>query len=582
MRMRLSIVCLALALGSAAFARQSGRLPITAPPGMSVARGGVIQGYVFWPTNAAQYNHAAPCSPLKVRVVPRSGGGTFHGEDDDLTHVGVIGGYEVCAYRIQGVPEGQDMHMLFLPNPPGFTPSLTFDMARVDRQFPKYYINIPGGACNTMVATTPTVSELTTAGWWPCGDNAYDVNFGVYPSNIPTTRVNGPMRVALGTPVQSGTPNGTLLAPRSQQTLLGGGGTQSLPPQGNSNVTVGGGAARKLALPPNLKVFMVGEAKNPAALNSVRNGRQLMQNGGGTLGPEQTMSATGGGNNVAGAANATPGAVAIRPMASGPAAMQPSTGGGSRGVLSTNNTRTVCMNSGIAAVNGARFTQFTPGTHYVITGCGFGSTPGKVYLSGPFPAHNGKIEIGPYWQYGTTRSWTGHWSDQVIDAQLDEALSGELDQYNVVLVVETSTGQQIQMNNISFKAQRAEFMLGSIPMSALSAGTGFGTANSPCTSSWVTGNCTVDMLREVGATGLPNSPDTYTIKLKSGFVLSRATLLVMDQTKVTSWTTPQISNANQIVVNWQWTTYESLSYSLYGLQIYVIGPLGVTDAWGGQ
>ena len=222
MRRTLVLACVTLAFGSAALAQQ-GRFPVTAPPPIAnITRGGVIQGYVFWPANAAQYNHAAPCSPLKVRVVPRSEGGTFQGEDEDLTHIGVIGGYEVCAYRIQGVPEGQDMHMLFLPNPPGFTPSLTFDMAAVDRQFPKFYVNIPGGACTKTASPTPSFSELTTWGWWPCGDNAYDVNFGVYPPNIPTTRVSGPIRVAPGVPLQSGPPNGMLLNPGPQHTLLGG------------------------------------------------------------------------------------------------------------------------------------------------------------------------------------------------------------------------------------------------------------------------------------------------------------------------------------------------------------------------
>lgn len=296
------------------------------------------------------------------------------------------------------------------------------------------------------------------------------------------------------------------------------------------------------------------------------------------------MSAAGSGTNIAGGATAAPRPVRTIPAGGGPAAMQAGTNSGSRGVLSASVEKVACMSSGIAAVNGARFTQFTPGTHYTITGCGFGSLPGKVYLIGPFSAHNGRIDLGPSWRYPATRTWTGHWSDQVIDAQLDEALSGELDQDNVVLVVETSTGQQIQMNNVSFKAERAEFMLGSIPLSAIGPDphNTFGVAVSPCTSSWVTSHCTVDVLREIGAKVNANPADVYTIHLKTGFVLSRATLLVMDQNKVTSWTTPQISNGNQIIVDWQWSTYQSLSYSLYGLQIYVIGPLGVTNAWVGQ
>jgi hypothetical protein len=236
-------------------------------------------------------------------------------------------------------------------------------------------------------------------------------------------------------------------------------------------------------------------------------------------------------------------------------------------------------------VNGQQpnFAQFTPGTRYVITGCGFGSTPGKVYLTGGFPAHNGRVALGPYFAFGTQRSWSGHWSDREIDAQLDEGLSGEMDQFtNISLVVETSDGQRIQAGVLSFKAQRAEFMLGSIPSSAIGS-TPRGTALSPCTSSWVTSDCTVDVLRATGAPEEFNpSPDTFTINLKSGFILSRVVLMVMSQTQVTEWTAPQM-NGNQINVNWHWFAGPGeYRYSLYGLQIYVVGPLGVTNACEGQ
>ena len=265
MRMTLFIACLTFGLGSTAVGQQSGRVPTTAPPIASIVRGGVLQGYVFWPTSAAQYNPVAPCSSLRVRVTPRFEGGTFMGDDNHLTNKGTIGAYQVCAYSIQGVPEGQDMHMLFDPNPPGFTPSLTFDMAPVDRQFPKYYINIPGGACNQTVSTTPTVSELTTAGWWPCGDFAFDVNFGVYPpidrtkrvTSVPTTRLSGPVRVGPGTPVESGASKGTLLTPGSQQTMLGSGssvgnggsGASTMQQQAITAGTVVGGV-RRAGAPP--------------------------------------------------------------------------------------------------------------------------------------------------------------------------------------------------------------------------------------------------------------------------------------------------------------------------------------------
>ncbi len=231
MRGNLGCLVLAIALGCAGTAAQQKHPPpaipqassrygiAPAPTALSISHGGVINGYVFWPTNAAQYNHAAPCQGLWVRVVPR-GSGTLNVTDNNLTSLGTVGGYTVCTYSVQGLPEGVDLHVLFLPSPPGFTPSLTFNVAPVDRQYPHFYVNIPGGACNTPASANPSVSELTTSGWRPCGDYAYDVNFGVYPSNVQTARVAGPVRVALGTAVESGASKGMLLAPGAQTTML--------------------------------------------------------------------------------------------------------------------------------------------------------------------------------------------------------------------------------------------------------------------------------------------------------------------------------------------------------------------------
>lgn len=368
---------------------------------------------------------------------------------------------------------------------------------------------------------------------------------------------------------------------------------QPFPPKSKLSSSTDGGKPN-FVLPPNLKVFTAGEARNPAALTLIRTVSLVKGGSGGNIGPEGTMSAPGNVSDTTASSVAT-----TSPMLAAPAAVQPNSAqvnrqgpragptpsGTSRFDTVPNNSVVACVNQppSIGGVNGQRFTQFTPGTRYVITGCGFGSTPGKVYLTGAFPAHNGRIDLGPYWVYGTQRSWSGHWSDQRIDAQLDAGLAGELDQYNVELVVETSTGQQIQMGNVSFQAQRAEFMLSSIPSSALGFNPDpFGAAASPCTSSWVTSNCTVDVLRAIAVSGINPSPDTYTVQLKSGFVLSRVVLLIMSQTKVTQWTSPSI-NGNQITVNWNWTYGPgSYKYSLYGLQIYVIGPLGVKDAWAGQ
>lgn len=96
---------------------------------------------------------------------------------------------------------------------------------------------------------------------------------------------------------------------------------------------------------------------------------------------------------------------------------------------------------------------FTPGKHYIISGCGFGTIAGKVYLLGQFPAHGGKIMLEPYHASAISLrslSWGSQWSDRQIDAQIDPSLSGEVSQPGIALIIETSTGAKLQAFGFSF------------------------------------------------------------------------------------------------------------------------------------
>jgi len=271
-----------------------------------------------------------------------------------------------------------------------------------------------------------------------------------------------------------------------------------------------------------------------------------------------------------------------------------------RGALSA-EMASACLNkTSLAAVNGkSTGLTFTPGEHYVITGCGFGSTPAQVYLIGGFPAHGGKIALQPYHAFGTplTPGWGVHWSDRQIDAELDQAVSGELDQNNISVVVQTSTGAQVELNGFSFYAQRGvPLLLSKIPASAFCNSYGqptsctepgnvsqLGALASPC-GAWVMSNCTVEVLRE-GFHGVPPGgfpQDVYTIDLKPGFVLYSATVQVASQTAVTNLVQPVIKGS-QILVGWPYSgnpsDLNSFTFSLYGLRIFVVGPVGVSDPW---
>jgi hypothetical protein len=552
---------------------------------------GKIEGFVYWDTQAVAHNPAGDCSGFSISVI--AGGQTLANSGNQFgakpagqvkTYMagGKIGVYDVCTYAYDNVAENVPLRVaLSITQSGAFSPVAAGNpILSVGAANPIVGpLTIVNGQCNMLPnITNPSWSDLN-AHPGSCQDMAYDVNFLLQP----TTRAAG--TAGRGPLLQNSSSAQTPLLHPGTSTVLGASNgnagilNQPYPPKGVSNTSGSGKSAitavrpqasgTKLVLPPNLQVFSVGEARNPAVLSMVSG----PASGGGGLGPEHTMSAT----------NSSPlpqSTTALQQRPAGPGIMQPKSGSSHIGALDPNTTG-VCMPGamGISAVNGEKFTQFTPGVHYLITGCGFGATSGKVYLSGPFPAHNGKIELGPYWNFGTQRSWNGHWSDKLIDAQLDARLSGELDEYNVILVVETSTGQQMQMNNVSFKAQRAEAMLTSSPLGSSWGVSGYGTGVSPC-GAWVTSNCTLEVLRNNH--GAPPTPDTYTIKLKSGFVLSGAELLVMSQTNVTKMSALQL-NGNQITVNWNWTTDQStgFTYSLYGLRIYVLGPLGVSNAWVG-
>jgi len=99
------------------------------------------------------------------------------------------------------------------------------------------------------------------------------------------------------------------------------------------------------------------------------------------------------------------------------------------------------------------FTQDPNYNHYAISGCGFGTVPGRIYLIAVpigFPGHGGNITLLP----AQGQTWGNQWSDTFIDAQVDPSISGELDQSNVSLVIQAAAGGQAQANGFSFYAKR--------------------------------------------------------------------------------------------------------------------------------
>jgi hypothetical protein len=190
------------------------------------------------------------------------------------------------------------------------------------------------------------------------------------------------------------------------------------------------------------------------------------------VGPSQTMSA-----QVSTPIGTAAGSQATALATSGPQRQQP-TGGQhptpsimTRAVTAKQAQTQVCIN-GIGAVDGQKSgVYFSPiagaeGT-FVIQGCGFGTTPGQVYLSGVrYPGgramyHPMGVALGQV----SFQIPANGWSDRQIVAQIDANAGGLYDTNNVTLVVKTASGQLYQATGFNFGAAYDFQTLTSIPQS---------------------------------------------------------------------------------------------------------------------
>jgi len=208
----------------------------------------------------------------------------------------------------------------------------------------------------------------------------------------------------------------------------------------------------------------------------------------------------------------------------------------------------ICMN-GIATVDGQKSgIVFMPiggpeGT-FVIQGCGFGTKPGEVYLSGlhyPPSSSNvrGNLVMFPdrlplkIAQNGFTGGqpgqgkWQLGWSDRQIIAVIDPDASGYLDTDNVSLVVKTSSGQVYTAAGFRFFAAREQQKLTSIPTKAITPGSSYDTLGhatvvdilSPSAASLVLPGHTVAVVRDDNSATFLGGADTLDLSnsLAPGF-----------------------------------------------------------------
>lgn len=352
-------------------------------------------------------------------------------------------------------------------------------------------------------------------------------------------------------------------------------------------------------------VKSTGQVSNPAIMNSPMLLTLQQQKQAADIEVGQIMSAPGGSAGAGAAALNRPGmTTAARPLMNGGTPSKP-------GMLTAQPSSVICManTTGIRTVNqkttGVVFTPDSRYNLYTITGCNFGSSPGKIYLqgNGAFPAHGGKLMLTPV---DPTRGW----KDTAIIAKLDPNIVGELDQDNISLVVETSTGQRGQANGFSFYAVRGPaYPLKQIPASAActtggdsspNAGCSPGTLGAfdgafatPCHPLWsetVLNDCTIKIYRDGPiidevVTGAGHAfTDKFAPKLKPGFILSAAMVQIStlreNQGDVLNPYMLKFSG-NQVVVTEQAMRKSAPAqdhfFVFYGVTLWVYGPAGISD-----
>ena len=341
------------------------------------------------------------------------------------------------------------------------------------------------------------------------------------------------------------------------------------------------------------------------------------------VGPSQTMSAQGS-MPIGTAAGSQ--ATALTP--SGPQRQQPAGGQHptpsimTRAATAKQAQTQVCIN-GIGTVDGQKSgVYFSPiagaeGT-FVIQGCGFGTTPGQVYLSGvhypsgPAMYHPMGLALGQV----SFQIPANSWSDRQITAIIDANAGGLYDTNNVTLVVKTASGQLYQATGFNFAAAYDFQTLTSIPQSpsavtlqlaAVNDSTGSPVLplyetpwiySSPQHSLGVDRNTISFTLP--GSYTFPGGTDTYQFHFAQGFRLANngVQLYHSDLTAASCQSSPngQFSTSGNWAVNytsptsvqisWQeqgcWPTsnpgsaLDYASVSAYSLWITVWGPRGVS------
>lgn len=618
MNIRLGLVLLAsgIALCAPLSEGQTSRIPATATKAPSALQqpNGTVTGSIFWDEARVAYSPSVPCQGLQVEldVITATGLQKFGSSAQfQFTQSQRPGhGLGMCNYSFSRVPEGVALQVqVSVGSPYGSRVAATGPFGATGG-----LIKVPGGPCNN----APSSSADLQSGWVGCGDHAYDVNFELVPRNAMATLPRGGtmlLQQAPGTNAPTSKPmllqpspqpggsvqsNGMLVPAVKPATgvqpspPIAGGFTGGVRPSGaatagaqplvgsGSNLN-GGNAGAPSALigllrkRGSLKVVS-GERKHYAiAPTPVRITPLRRQPGGGQIAPGQTMAARVPG---IGSRLATSPAIARNIKI----AYVPSD------LLSPKeNTECEQQEAQGAAPAIYRIDGKTTGIAYspdprtnphTIVGCGFGN--------------GGTVDLLLLQEESNSNGWNGNsymnvtlytvkfnpqsWSDHEIVASVEPSTSGVPDWSND-LQLEVKTKLSGYAYGGQFTATKQAVLLTSIPQKESS----LYQSGSPYFLSPVSNyyglNGTVAVMRQ-GLAGPLAGQDQFTLPLAPGFAIdSTQTDLLVSDTNANVTTNPATVNGSTITVTYPVVSVQSGNattyYSIYGLKIWVVGPVGM-------
>jgi hypothetical protein len=492
----------------------NGRYQAAPAPSRVQMNVGTVEGFVYWDADQMSHIPAASCSGLAITVnVGSSSGGplvsytplaTLSNNFKFIGRVqGLSGGktvtYNVCAFGYDHVPVGPNLQVkLSITQPLAFSPIAAPQFEVLGP------INIINAQCNMLPRImNPTVGDLT-GHWGSCQNMAYGVSFAlIHPVMLHTLSSSGGSGGMLGGAAGSGTllnhgatsstlaisptvPAGNTGSPGSRAGIQPGVknaddlNPQPYPPKGTG---VRAGTVQDSSVYSVLEQQGLSRKKMPTMNTNAKREASAAVDAGAKAQiraklQSQFASARVLMKTAVGTAPALSEAPELRTLQQQKMyvdGFRTQPGSGSRvPMISPQVNRTivqnvaesnpklhapptmVCMTPQIRAVNGKTsgvvFTQDPQFNDYIITGCGFGTQGGQVYLSGAVTGGRINMVVKPQ-----------QWSDTQIAAEVEPGLTGVLDGWPDLVVAPSNVATPAKFPGARFYAQRESVLLPNIP-----------------------------------------------------------------------------------------------------------------------